>query len=208
MSPNETIALGHFGHADSAQGQRPDGVTTVISAKCDGTETHTNSAAGDRCPTILSSQQPWRNGCPLLACSCICHQRHWKSTPSVFNYIFGSARGGFYGLYRHPCNERSCARQRTKAAWISYRFPSYVFLGMISFSISGSPLYGRRLGLSFPRIVKSGAKIFLYAKTGNVDGLRELLQHGKASPGDIQYNTGYIALSVSESSSIDDSPSA
>lgn len=180
----------------------------MLSAKHNRTEIHTNSASGTYCPTILTPQQSWRNRCPLVACSCKCHQRYWKSSPIFSEYILGSARGGFYGLYSPPCNERSCARQQTKAAWITYRPPPCLFNGMISFSISSSPLRGLRFGLSFPRIVERGAKIFLYAETGNVKGLIELLQHGKASPGDVQYNTGYTALSVSESSSFGGPPSA
>jgi hypothetical protein len=179
----------------------------VTSAKHDGTEKHTDSAAGNYCPIKSTSQQSWRNGCPLLACSCRCHQRHSKSTPNVFDYILGSARGGFYGLYSPPCNERSCARQQTKVAWISYCFPPCLFHGMISFNISTSPLCGLRFGLDFPRLVDRGAEIFLYAEIGSVEGLIGLFQHRKASPRDVQYNTGYTALSVREPNAIGGQPS-
>lgn len=180
----------------------------MLSAKHDRTGIHTNSAPGTCWPVVLTPQQFWRNGCPLAACSCKCHQRYWKSSPRFFEHILGSARFGFYGLYSPPCNERSCARQQTKAAWITYRPPACLSNGMISFSISNSPLCGLSLGLNFPRIVERGAKIFLYAETGNVEGLIELLQHRKASAGDVQYKTGYPALSVSGSSSFGGSPSA
>ncbi len=106
-----------------------------------------------------------------------------------------------------PCNERSCARQQTKVAWISYCFPPCLFHGMISFNISTSPLCGLRFGLDFPRLVDRGAEIFLYAEIGSVEGLIGLFQHRKASPRDVQYNTGYTALSVREPNAIGGQPS-
>jgi len=194
---NASIEFRDLGQVVSAQGQHPNRVT-----KHDGTKTQADSAARIDCVTNSTPQQSWRNRCPLVACSCRCHQRHWQSTPNIFDCFLGSAHGGLYGLYSPTCNERSCARQETKAAWMSYCFPPWLFYGMISVNMSTSPLCGLRFGLSFPRLVDRRAKIFLYAKTGNVKGLIGLFQHGKASPGDVQYTTGFTALSVMDRSAI------
>jgi len=51
--------------------------------------------------------------------------------------------------------------------------------------------------LSFPKIVASDAMIFHFATTGNVSGIRELLEHGAASPDDIKCDGGFTPLHVS-----------
>ena len=147
-------------------------------------------------------QPSWVATCAQLACGCKCHQRYNTNTPEILGYILGSAQAGWFGLHRFPCTERSCVRQQTKAAWMNIYFPPWLFRSMVSVNVSTSPLCGLRFGLKFPRLVDKEAKTFYYAKLGLVDCLIDLFQDGKASPGDVQYDTGFTALSVRESLAI------
>ena len=188
------------GHLNSSQDL--DGTAIVTAVQLGAAEVYRYPTEQNLRHTGSRPQPSWEATCTQVACGCKCHQRYNTNTPEIFGYILGSAQAGWFGLHRLPCTERSCVRQQTKAAWMNIYFPPWLFRSMISVYLSTSPLCGLRFGLKFPRLVDQEAKIFNYAKRGHVDLLIDLFQDGQASPGDVQYDTGFTALSVRESSAI------
>lgn len=79
---------------------------------------------------------------------------------------------------------------------MNFYFPWWLSSRIVALYISSSPLQGLSFRLSFPRLVDRKAEIFLYARFGWVDGLIYLFREGKAYPADVQYSTGYTALSI------------
>ena len=182
--------------------QDPDESTVVTAVQLSAAKIYRHPAEHNIGHTSLGPQPSWQATCAQMACGCKCHQRYNTNTPEFLGYILGSAQAGWFGLDRFPCTERSCVRQQTKAAWMNIYLPPWLFRSMISLYLSTSPLCGLRFGLKFPRLVDKEAKIFHYAEVGFVSRLIELFQVGEASPGDVQYDTGFTALSVREPSAI------
>jgi hypothetical protein len=79
---------------------------------------------------------------------------------------------------------------------MNYYFPPWflarVFMFMAAYSDGGGP----EMLIKIPRLCSSNADIFLFAKTGNVGGIKALFQRGLASPMDLEYRTGVSALHV------------
>jgi hypothetical protein len=79
---------------------------------------------------------------------------------------------------------------------MNYYFPPWflrrVFMIMAAYSDQGGP----ELLLRIPRLRSPNADIFLFAKTGNTDGIKTLFRAGLASPMDLEYGTGVSPLYV------------
>lgn len=175
-------------------GLQRDAEDTTIGS--DHTKTSASQALQNSNDFSRLSSRDWQAACLLTACSCKCHERNRISTLGMLDPFFGAAYAGLHGLYTPACTETSCSRQWTKSAWLKYYFPSWFLSRMVSLVVSSSPLCGLSVELNFPRLVDRNAEIFSYAAHGDIDGLVGLFRRREASPKDVQFDTGYTALSV------------
>ena len=132
-------------------------------------------------------------------CKCNGHlDRNWES-PTYLVSIFGRiqiVRRPSAPCYQSTCR-KSCAATSvtTSLFWITPTW--WPPQRMISITFNSSPHLNPYISLSFPKIVASDAMVFHMATTGNVIGLRELLEDGAASPDDIKCDGGFTPLHVS-----------
>lgn len=145
----------------------------------------------------VSEYQQASSNCPS-GCICKCHApHHFKVIPH--NYLFGSfsitisAASGNKTL----CTETTCSRRLMSVARATYRFPSW-FLGRILYlTVSTQPLVGLNTSLKTLRIVPDNADIMRFAKTGDLQGVRSLIEQRLASPLDVNATWNVPVLSVS-----------
>ena len=57
-------------------------------------------------------------------------------------------------------------------------------------------MYGPELSLRFNRVVDGKALVFHYATTGDLVGMTQLFQQGRASPSDVRFDSGWTPLHV------------
>lgn len=150
----------------------------------------------------ISDYQQASSNCPE-GCICRCHApRRFKFLSH--NYVFGSlgitvsAASGNKSL----CTETSCSRRSMSVARVTYRFP-YWFLARIwcLTVMSVQPQSGFYTSLRTLRVVPDDADIMRFAKTGNLQGVKSLIEQGLASPLDVNATWNVPVLSVSSISS-------
>jgi len=141
----------------------------------------------------------WGSPC-RPGCCCSCHKRQHFQSPSFLNQLIGTLFVGYSGIpiLTPECNEYSCQRRATPSTQIAYCFPTWFWKRQLSLSILFTPLDGPIMSLKFPRLVSPSSKIFDYAFTGNVAGMKVLFQQGLASPNDVRFDCSVSALQVSE----------
>ena len=57
-------------------------------------------------------------------------------------------------------------------------------------------MYGPELSLRFNRVVDGKALVFHYATTGDLVGMTQLFEQGRASPSDVRCDSGWTPLHV------------
>ena len=135
-------------------------------------------------------------------CICICHRRQTKQTPKSLTSFLGALFIGYAGLPRiaQPCNVQDCIQRTSPTFIITYFFPSWLLARALFMVINLSSHDGPQFHLRFPRVMSNNSLIFNYAATGNVDGIKQILQQRLGSPFDVDTDTSYSPLMVSESS--------
>jgi hypothetical protein len=135
-------------------------------------------------------------------CDCCCHSRKWIRTPMLLKSLLGILFVGYSGLPvpRNKCDKPNCHSPTGSSLKITYCFPlwfmSRAIYILLAQSRSGEPSFGitirRRIEYS------SEESIMKMAQSGNLEGIKILLQSRKASPNDVTRQSGQTALHVSE----------
>lgn len=132
-----------------------------------------------------------KNACRAF-CSCICHRRQRRTKRGML----GRLTLGYSSLpfYTPTCSEESCANRSKFSATITYHFPAWFFLRVISLifvtSIFGDPFIGIKL-----RPMTQIFSLFRYSSVGDVEGLRRLFKRGEVHPSS-SFLGGWTALHV------------
>lgn len=134
-----------------------------------------------------------RHGCP-----CACHARTMATTPRVFRHALGMLFIGYSGVpaLRSACTEHACFGRVSSSISLSYHFPSWMVAAVISASLRYVPPDGPQMALRTRRVVTYEARIFEYARRGDISGLQSLFATGAASPNDVSSVGGSTALHV------------
>jgi hypothetical protein len=115
-------------------------------------------------------------------CKCCCHSKSF-SQRSSWHYVFGSL---FIATTRNPLDASMsscgacCVQKSQPLISLLYYFPPWLGLRHV-----GLTYFDGDATISFPRIVAPDSKIAVSIREGNYIGVRELLEHGEASPLDI-----------------------
>ena len=120
-------------------------------------------------------------------CACVCHRRQAWRTPRPLNKFLGTLFLGYTGIpYITPqCNSKECTQRSSAIALITYLFPSLLLARVLLLVFRFSSMNGLEFNLRVPRIVSSTARIWTLAWTGDIEGTKELFQHGLGSPFDV-----------------------
>ncbi|KAL2401452.1 hypothetical protein ABEF93_006231 [Exophiala dermatitidis] len=131
-------------------------------------------------------------------CDCNCHLSSSWGSPTYLVSIFG--RIHIARRPSAPCYQSTC-RKSCEATWVTtsesffWHTPTWwPTQRMILVTLFSTPHLNPHIVLSFPKIVASDSMIFHSATTGNVSGIRGLLEAGAASPDDIKCDGGFTAL--------------
>jgi hypothetical protein len=128
----------------------------------------------------------------MAFCSCICHRRQRRTKRGML----GRLTLGYSSLPFHTpkCSEESCANRSKFSATITYHFPAWFFLRVISLifvtSIFGDPFIGIKL-----RPMTQTFSLFRYSSVGDVEGLKRLFKRGEVHPSS-SFLGGWTALHV------------
>ncbi|KAL2432607.1 hypothetical protein ABEF95_013956 [Exophiala dermatitidis] len=129
-------------------------------------------------------------------CNCNCHLPSSWESPTYLVSILGRIR-----IARRPSAPRyqSTCSKSCEATWVTTSFFWYTpawwpTQRMISVTLCSTPHLNPHIVLSFPKIVASDSMIFHFATTGNVSGIRGLLEAGTTSPEDIRCDGEFTAL--------------
>lgn len=131
-----------------------------------------------------------------VGCICKCHApRHYKIIRQ--NYLFGSLLVTISAAPKNKslCSETSCSRRMMSVARATYRFPSW-FLARILYLTISTPYGGMDACLKSIRVVPDNADIMRFAKAGDIDGVKSMIQKGLASPLDVNATWNVPVLSV------------
>jgi hypothetical protein len=126
-------------------------------------------------------------------CSCVCHRRHRRNTS---NRLVGSLAIGYSRLpfFNPACTEKSCTNPTSFSATVTYFFPTWFFMRVISLifvtSVFGDPFVGIKI-----RPMTQAFSIFRHAAAGNLDGLKRLFSRNEVHPSS-SFLGGWTALHV------------
>lgn len=132
-------------------------------------------------------------------CGCICHRRSLIRTPSgLFENILGRLSMNTAGFPLLSCNELQCRGRKNQIVKVRYSFPRWFLARAIAFNVSQSA-EGPMLWLLGRRVLGPNARLFQYARKGDMTAMEELLQKRVCSPADIDPRS-WTALHVSNTS--------
>ena len=124
-------------------------------------------------------------------CSCVCHSRTSYNSPQRLKNLLGSLFVGYTGLPSSTlkCDLDTCANQgsRNLQFQASYTFPVWFVMKTLYFSAENSFVGGPSFGLRIRNRINqnSGINVISLARTGDIPGIIQLLEKGKASLYDI-----------------------
>jgi hypothetical protein len=133
-------------------------------------------------------------------CECICHSRSRIQSPDIFNRFLGHLFIGYAGLpiWTRNCNNNNCTNQYSRAVQVSYTFPGWLLSRTIDITAATTYTNEPQFGLKVRnRIENTENSVFTLARTGNLDGIKDLFQERRISPNDLNASTGQTALYVS-----------
>lgn len=153
-------------------------------------------------PAALSDSWNTNTDCTHM-CNCQCHRLGRFCTPRILRSIVGSIFIDYSGIpiLNPKCNNAGCANAKDRSSLrVSYYFPRWLLSRMVSAVMSYNLRDGPELShLRTPRVRPPNAEVFVVAREGDVERMRQLLTERSASPFDIDVN-GYSALFVSHPS--------
>ncbi len=143
---------------------------------------------------------PYAVACPA-SCGCSCHAQSQVRAPAFMNRFLGrffvSAAG--IPLLGRKCSFKKCQSFTARNVSIEYWLPSRMFQSqMVRLELGTYGSLRPELSLRSLRRVPDSAKCVLYAKDGNIEGLKDLFQRGLASPWDVSSTRGYTLARVSQ----------
>jgi hypothetical protein len=154
--------------------------------------------AGEITPTGSFKVSMSYSGSCLPRCRCICHRRQMMRSSQVLEGIIGALFIGYVGvsILSPRCDRIDCKRPTTSGISINYFFPSWFVLRVLFFTIAFASHDDPEPGLGLPRVRPDDALIFEYSVKGSTQGVRFLLETGRASPYDVNPR-GRAPLTVS-----------
>jgi hypothetical protein len=160
--------------------------TTLITESCEPIVTGVN----------IQVSRPYE--CDFQWCDCICHKRTFTRSSAQLNKVLGSLFVGYVALpfFAPPCNRQHCHRRERPSIQINYYFPPWFLTRVMIFIATYSDRGGPEMVIKIPRLCSPKADIFVFAATGNVDGIKTLFQRGLASPMDLECKNGLSPLHV------------
>ena len=156
----------------------------------------------DRTPTFqslrITATVVCKYGVESCQCNCHCHRRPTKRTPKALDRFIGILFVGYFGLpyVNEPCDDTDCAQRSGFNIRLAYIFPTWLLTRALVFLLNYSPVRGPELNIRVPRIVSNNSRILTCAINGDVDGMREMPNHGLGSPMDIDITSGCTPLMV------------
>jgi hypothetical protein len=149
----------------------------------------------------MSEYQQASSTCPT-GCICKCHAPRRFNIPP-HNHLFGSFSITISGSSRNKslCTETSCSRRFMSVARATYRFPYWLLARILCLTVGVHPQVGLNSSLKTLRVVPDNADIMRFAKTGDIQGVRSLIEQRLASPLDLNATWNVPVLSVSYDSS-------
>jgi hypothetical protein len=145
----------------------------------------------------ISNYQLASSACEV-GCICKCHAPHHFRILR-HSYLLGSlsitisASSGNKSL----CTETSCSRRSMSVARATYRFPIWLLARILCLTVNLQPQNGLDASLKTPRVVPDNADIMQFAKIGDLNGVRSLIEQRLASPLDVNATWNVPVLSVS-----------
>jgi hypothetical protein len=136
----------------------------------------------------------FRKGACRAFCSCVCHRRQRRTKRGML----GRLTLGYSSLpFLAPkCSEETCANRTKFSATITYHFPSWFFLRVISLifvtSVFGDPFIGIEI-----RPMTQVISLFKYSSVGDIERIKRLFKQGEAHPSS-SFLGGWTALHVCE----------
>jgi hypothetical protein len=127
------------------------------------------------------------------SCNCQCHARTRYQSPRWLSAVVGSL---FYAstnpptLDKRPCNSTKCFRpQQTNSVRFTYYFPTWMMRSAIVYSLWAN-LDGENASwfVRMPREIPEASDCWFHIHHGNEDAIKQLLQHRRISPFDIDSN--------------------
>ena len=131
------------------------------------------------------------------SCKCSCHNVQSFQSPDLLQSVVGKLFVGYYGsaLRVQQCTEISCQARRAIQGYVHYCFPHWFIARAFTITLR-SVSETLSVSITVRKVVSSGAEIFHFVGSDDVDGLQRLFGKGLASPNDT-YHDGWTALNVS-----------
>ena len=193
LASSANSALGPDAHKNDQEDKEEDDAVQVLTHSVQPSQPPTLCEMADGRVALHTNRptppewqcDPW--------CACVCHRRQRWRTPTSFQSLLGSLSLDYPGVFlsKPPCTERRCRSPSAQSTKAAYRFPTWLAACRITVSL-GRP----SACLRAVRVVPNDAPIFIYAETGDVEGLKMLFKSGLASPWDVN-DKGDTALWVS-----------
>ena len=81
-----------------------------------------------------------KNACTAY-CSCQCHRRMRRRSPSIINRFLGSLFVGYSSLpfWSIPCDQATCTQRSAFSATVTYHFPAWFWEKMLSIVLMTTP---------------------------------------------------------------------
>jgi hypothetical protein len=145
----------------------------------------------------ISEYQQASSNCPT-GCICKCHAPR-RSKISPHKDLFGSFSITISAASRTKslCTETSCSRRLMSVARATYRLPYWFLARNSCLTVGMQPQIGLNTSLKTLRVVPDDADIMRFAKIGDLQGVRSLIEQGLASPLDVYATWNVPVLSVS-----------
>lgn len=116
------------------------------------------------------------------ACHCACHQTQRYASPGFLESIFGNLFLGYSGMPSviRKCTVLGCRQDSPKLVKMTYRFPYWFWQRAVNIGFSYTYSTGPELMLRLTCIRPDHSDWFKFARTGNVEGLMQLLVNKQA----------------------------
>ena len=133
----------------------------------------------------IKASSPFSYGSTCIShCECSCHITWDYQSPTILHRAFGTLFAGYSGYPTQIFRKCSCEYRLGPHAYFYYLFPSWFLTNAITFTFTRVSLVKVHTALAVRRIVPVGADVFRLANLNDVDGMKELLRTGLASPDD------------------------
>ena len=143
--------------------------------------------------------QPQRSSC-LPYCKCACHNVRALRSARFLQNVIGALFIGYSGYPSQALQECTEACSVTKLSFqghVYYIFPAWLFRKALMVTVSGKPLGNISLILSPRPTISNGAEIFRLVGLDDLNGIKDFMRLGLASPNDSDIN-GDSVLRVRE----------